>query len=108
MVGKMKKYDVQNITEEMVQALMGEVVQDTGMCGCARCRADLLALSLNKLKPRYKVTGEGDTMQRFLSLIPQNKADLYRTMYEEAMLVKANPRHNENDLREMESGESEA
>ncbi|MCI8342605.1 MAG: hypothetical protein HFE62_05265 [Firmicutes bacterium] len=49
-----------NIGEMLVKELVPEYMEKFGVCKCGRCTADVMAMSLSKLVPKYIVTNDRD------------------------------------------------
>ena len=83
-----------NIVEHTVQDTLEDVLKTyNGICKCERCRLDMAAIALNKLKPNYAVTSEGAVMSRVALTEPQNVADVVRSVTDAIKIVSGNPRH---------------
>lgn len=84
---------VENIMEEIMEKELDKCIESLGMCKCARCRQDVLTLSLNKIRPRYVSTEKG----RLLAVVDQMSydyiPDMLRAITESAEIVKKNPHH---------------
>ena len=61
--------------------------------GGAICRADIIALALNRLPPRYVCTPAGEMITKLDQATLQKKADALTALTQAAELVKASPRH---------------
>lgn len=86
-------YNVQNVSEALVEMYLDQCIADTGMCGCARCRADVKAYALNNFRPFYVVTDFGDVMTRTQALSIQFYADILTAIMKGVVIVRDNPRH---------------
>lgn len=62
-------------------------------CFCDRCRKDMIAISLTRLKGKYAVTAEGEVLLKLSREDRQMKADALLALYEAAQIVTGNPRH---------------
>lgn len=83
-----------NIIERMVFDTLDDILKSyEGICTCDRCRYDMAAIALNKIKPNYVVTAEGAVMSRVASLEPQNVADVVRAVTDGINTVSKNPHH---------------
>lgn len=84
---------VENIMEEIMEKELDKCINSLGICKCARCRQDVLTLSLNKIRPRYVSTEKG----RLLAVVDQMSydyiPDMLRAITESAEIVKKNPHH---------------
>ena len=59
---KEKEFKYINICELLVQDLADEYMEKFSDCRCSRCRADVMALALTKLPPKYIVTDSDDIL----------------------------------------------
>lgn len=84
---------VRNIMEELVDSKVDEFMEGTEMCRCPQCRADVLALALNKLPPKYIATTSGDVFTRVAASTTQFQADIIAAIVQAVDLVSKNPRH---------------
>ena len=53
-------YHLKNSNEDLVADLTKEIMAETDMCHCDKCRLDVMALALNHLPPAYVVTFKGE------------------------------------------------
>lgn len=84
----------ENLMEALVDAKLDSLIKDTGVCGCARCRADIFALTLNNLPPKYIVSVGGNVFSRFLAMEAQFQADVTAQILNSIKKIKENPRHD--------------
>jgi competence protein ComFB len=86
--------EVFNIVEKIVWDNIDVVLKrNPEACGCDRCRADMAAYALNKIRPRYVVTEKGAVMARALSLETGFQIELLVVLTEAMKMINANPRH---------------
>lgn len=90
-----KKFNSNNMMEQMVEYKLPELMKASKMCTCERCRADVLALVLNELPPRYVVTRVGEAMTRFDLLNTQAQTNITTAIMLAVKKVSQNPRHDE-------------
>ncbi|MEZ0536228.1 late competence development ComFB family protein [Caldicellulosiruptoraceae bacterium PP1] len=86
-------YNVKNYMEDAVISLLDKVLKDIDVCKCEKCKNDILALSLNRLPPKYVVTEEGELYTRIESLKEQFEIDIIASIAAAAFIVKQNPKH---------------
>ncbi len=82
-----------NIMQELVLEKMDKYVSMFGVCSCARCKQDIMALSLSRLSAKYVVLKK-DIMRPMMSFY----ASKYDTMVTAQVIfackaVMENPRH---------------
>ena len=89
------EYQPFNIMEQVVDSRLLELMQKSHMCTCARCCADVRAIVLNSLPPRYVVTRVGEAMLLYELLTPQMQAVVVSEILIAIEKVCNNPRHGE-------------
>lgn len=92
-------YSLKNYSEIIVDDLIDGVINNIpSICTCEKCRMDIKALALNKLKVRYVVSNKGELYKKIEGLNEQVKVDAIEAITEAALLVAKNPKHSsEND-----------
>ena len=83
-----------NIMEDLVEDKLGEMMRSADMCCCERCRADVKALALNKLPPRYVVSVCGEVYSRFKELSTQNQVNITAAVSAAIRVVHQYPHHD--------------
>lgn len=81
---------VVNAMENAVLEKLDSVLARFKCCKCDRCKKDIVALSLNKLPPKYRVLKEG---QPTPDVDPQTSAQVLAAMIQAVLAVRAHPRH---------------
>jgi len=84
---------VKNISEDLVDMYLDECIENSGVCGCDRCRADVKALALNNIPTHYAVSEMGKALQRARILCTQYQTDIIFAIMNAALIVKENPKH---------------
>lgn len=84
---------ISNVTEDLVQQKLDEIIDTLDCCQCEQCRADILSYALNRLAPKYVSTDIGRAYAKLDSMSSQFEIDLLTVLYEAAEKVKKNPRH---------------
>lgn len=79
-----------NTMESVVLEKLDSVLSRMQCCKCDRCKKDIVAMSLNKLPPKYMVLVEG---QPTPDLSPQLNAQVIAAMIQAVLAVRAHPRH---------------
>ncbi|AKL95285.1 late competence development protein ComFB [Clostridium aceticum] len=86
--------EVKNYMEVVVnQLLPGILKRYKDICGCDRCIADIKAITLNLLPPKYVATESGELYQKVNALSVQFEADVTNAVIQAINKVKNNPRH---------------
>ncbi|NLU50076.1 MAG: late competence development ComFB family protein [Syntrophomonadaceae bacterium] len=85
---------VKNIVEDLVWHNLDPVLDShPHACRCKRCRADIAACALNRLKPRYVVSHKGEVIVKAEYLAPQFQLDIITALAEAVKLVSQSPHH---------------
>lgn len=94
-------YDLKNHTEIVVyQALQDYLRHNNTSCSCKRCQADIMALALNRLPPRYYVSLQGEVLTQCESHALPDQARVMADVVLAAQQVSATPSHSHNDPEE--------
>lgn len=88
---------IKNIMEDIVGECLTEILKDTNIkvCKCQKCISDIMALTLNHVKPKYVSTKKGEIYTRVELQNSQLKVDLMDTIIKSILIVARNPRHNQ-------------
>jgi competence protein ComFB len=83
-----------NLTEILVEQVMEkQLTKRTDICSCPACQADIMAIALNNLPPRYVNSDKGEILVRTGILNTQLATDLLVEVSKAIEHVKKNPRH---------------
>lgn len=85
---------IHNYIERMVWNLLPEIMSNANMCQCEQCQVDVVAMSLNNIKPKYVVSEKGALYAKLNALEAQNEADVITQMAKACAIVKTKPRHS--------------
>lgn len=88
-----KHREYENVMEEFVGRELDKCADTLGLCKCRQCRKDVLALTLNHLRPRYASTEKGRLLCATDQLSYDYVSAMLRAITESAEIVKNNPRH---------------
>lgn len=79
-----------NIMELLVDERLDEAIYKFHCCRCDKCRKDIVAITLNRLHPRYVVFDELES-----PLVPDRKTvtEVAGALIKAVLAVKARPRH---------------
>jgi Late competence development protein ComFB. len=87
-------YDLKNHTEIVVyQALQDYLRQNKTSCTCELCQADIMALALNRLPPRYYVSLQGGIITQCESHALPDQARVMAEVVRAAQQVSSTPSH---------------
>ncbi len=64
------------------------------MCKCEKCKLDIVAISLNNLKPHYVVSEKGEVYSKVNNMNYQFNTDIVAAVTKAIELVKNSPRHD--------------
>ena len=84
-----------NYMEDIVEMVYDDVIKDIQVCKCNKCRADMLAITLNSLPTKYVVTKIGETYSKTNILVQQFEVDVISAITKAAEIVAKNPRHDQ-------------
>ncbi|WPX08020.1 late competence development ComFB family protein [Anaerocellum danielii] len=93
-------YTIKNMMEELVQKYYEKIIDELNVCRCEKCKADVIALALNRLPPRYCVTEEGKIYVKLKELEIQYEVDIVAALAVAAYIVKNNMKHEERDCKD--------
>ncbi len=87
-------YKLTNVIEVFVFDLMDSILKTkTEMCTCDKCKADIAAVALNQLKPRYVTSQLGDVITRTEIMDSDLRTAIVVSLTEAVELVAKSPRH---------------
>jgi len=92
-INLVKEFILKNHTEDFVEEFLDDQIRQMGGCNCPRCRADVLALTLNELPAHYVVSDLGRRLTKSLILSSQLQTEVISKLAENIKLVKEKPRH---------------
>ena len=85
---------VKNLMEDMVERKLDQVLPQLNCCTCEICKTDIICYSLNRLKPKYVATSQGELLSRIDSLSSSFDIAIITEMTNAAEIIKNHPRHN--------------
>lgn len=87
-------YDLKNHTEIVVQQMLKDYLRINQLsCYCERCKADIMALALNRLPARYYVSLRGEIMTQWESQALPDQARVMSEVVRAAQQVNGTPSH---------------
>lgn len=87
--------EVKNVMEQLVWDTLNKVLEKTpDACGCEKCRADMVAFALNKLRPRYAASERGETITKAMALEFQSHLDVLTALTQAVEVISKNPHHS--------------
>ena len=85
---------VKNLMEDMVERKLEEMLPKLNCCNCEICRTDIICYSLNRLKPKYVATSQGELLSRIDSLSSSFDIAIITEITNGAEIVRNHPRHS--------------
>ncbi len=87
---------VKNYMEDVVYDLVNKLWKedDIVICRCDKCKKDVIALSLNAVKPKYFSSNEGKIWAKIICQDPQKITDVMSAVAEAIDIVSKNKRHD--------------
>ena len=85
--------EIFNVMQVMVNEAAQKYMTMFGLCCCARCKADVRALALNNLQPKYVVMEEGEYIPRITLYEQQFKVAVTAQILRACDVVAKSPRH---------------
>lgn len=83
-----------NYTINWVWDVLDEVLQRrSDICCCERCRYDMAAMALNRLRPNYVVSSHGRVYAKTKLLNQQTRTDVLSEVIKAVEQVSKNPHH---------------
>ncbi len=86
-------YTIKNCMENVVTYTADNMLKQLDICKCEKCRADIIAIALNNLPPKYVVTEMGQLYAKVKELEQQFAVDVQSAVIKAALIVKDNPQH---------------
>ncbi len=84
---------MKNIMEDIVDDRLEVLLGGMNCCKCEQCVADMKALALNTIKPKYANSSSGELFSRVDALHLQNSIDIDIAVSKAINLVAAMPNH---------------
>ena len=84
---------VKNLMEDMVERKFEKMLPLLKCCTCDICRTDIMCYALNRLKPKYVATSQGELLSRIDSLSSTFDMAIVTEITAGAEIVRNNPRH---------------
>lgn len=81
-----------NVTEKLVLKKLDATLKKMNCCRCDRCKEDIIAISLNNLKPMYIVATKDEIKQKVHEL-SEMSSEITTEVIKAVLTVRKNPRH---------------
>jgi len=87
-------YELKNHMETVVREVLQEYIHHGKLrCSCERCQADIMALTLNRIPPRYAVSLKGEILTDWESRALPSQAKVMAELINAAKQVGESPSH---------------
>ncbi|HEY8393151.1 MAG TPA: late competence development ComFB family protein [Capillibacterium sp.] len=94
---------MKNYMEDVINEVFDDLLaKNSDFCRCERCRKDVLAIALGKIKGSYAVSPEGEIFARVEQVDRQVRADALLAVMEAMRKVAAKPRHGGDGFSNLE------
>ncbi|MCR5331767.1 MAG: late competence development ComFB family protein [Lachnospiraceae bacterium] len=84
---------VKNMMEDMVERKLDQMLPQLDVCSCEICRTDIICYALNRLKPKYVATSQGELLSKLDELSSTFDMSIVTQITTAAQIVKEFPRH---------------
>lgn len=87
---------MKNALETGVRAIHAELLaKHAGFCSCEHCKADVVSLALNKIRPRYvsQFSPVGEIVTDVFMTYDQSRAELTVLVFDAMRRVASSPNH---------------
>lgn len=84
-----------NYMEIWVKEHMEELLKESDMCKCEKCKRDVYAFALNHLKPFYVATNRGRLITKASGMHQQLETDIIIEITKAINIVSNNARHDD-------------
>lgn len=82
-----------NVTEQIVEKRMQEILPTIDCCKCEKCYLDMMAIALNYLKPQYVNTEKGQLIKLAENTSIQKTVDIDIACIKAIDIVSRSPQH---------------
>lgn len=89
--------EIYNVMQALVEESSERYMTMFNLCTCPRCKADVCALALNNLQPKYVVMGEGEYIPRITAYERRYHTTVTAQILRACTMVSENPRHDKKD-----------
>ena len=91
-------YHLKNCSEDVGARLADQLIPESGLCPCAKCRLDVMAIALNSLPPAYVVSTKGELFASIDATLLQHQADAVAAVMNGIRQVSIAPKHDPGRL----------
>lgn len=83
-----------NVMEGRVFHAIDETLPQLGCCTCDRCRADVAAYTLSRIKPYYIAVEEGKPLPDLTGIGAEHEGEILQIIVQAADIVSSKPNHS--------------
>ncbi|MBQ6886328.1 MAG: late competence development ComFB family protein [Lachnospiraceae bacterium] len=87
-------YKLVNVMEDRVFRAVGDTLPQLGYCDCERCKSDVAAYTLSRIKPYYIVASENEIISSTTYIDSSYDTEILQTIVQAADVVSAKPNHD--------------
>lgn len=88
--------ELKNLMEDEVLNIIDRVLENRDdICKCDKCKLDIAAIALNRLKPKYVVSNKGSLYAKAETLNYQYEANILIEITRAMNIVGENPHHDQ-------------
>lgn len=87
------EYRLVNVMEDRVFKAVGDTLPQLGYCDCERCKSDVAAYTLSRIKPYYIVAREDEIISSTTYIDSNFDTEILQTIVQAADIVSSNPNH---------------
>ena len=87
-------YKLVNVMEDRVFRAVSDTLPQLGYCDCERCKSDVAAYALSRIKPYYIVANEDDIISPTTYIDSSYDTEILQTIVQAADVVSAKPNHD--------------
>ncbi len=88
---------VYNVLESAVRSALDDfIAAGYDGCTCDQCKSDIMAITLNQLRPQYSATQTGEAFIKAKLMSDQLKIDILHEMANAVKIVQKNQHHRNN------------
>ena len=88
------EYKLVNVMEDRVFRAINDTLPQLGCCTCARCKADVAAYTLSRIKPHYVTTREDELVSKTVYMDGEFDTEILQVIVQAAELVSSKPNHD--------------
>ena len=99
MIGEKMDHLYYNVMEEIIEEEYERQKENLDCCQCEECKYDIIAYTLNKVKPTYVATEKGALMVKLINLGQQQLLDIRKTIVHASIVVHETPKPEKHKLK---------